>query len=108
LLVGLELDEKRMNLLSHHAWPPTLLAAHLAAGAAVGALFFHALWWNTRIIVSGGGVSIAVALTLSRFILVGGLLSLSAFEGAAPLAAASLGLFVGRFFVMRSIAKAER
>ncbi len=97
-----------MNLMSHSVWPPTLLAAHVAAGAAVGALFFHALWWNTRIIVGGGAVSVAIALTLSRFLLIGGLLTLAAFEGAAPLVASALGIFVGRFLVLRSIAKGER
>jgi hypothetical protein len=112
LLVGLEMDEKRMNLPSPDIWTlfatPVVLAAHVAAGAAVGALFFRALWWNTRIIIGGGAVSTAIALTLSRFILVGGLLTLAAFEGAAPLAASSLGVFVGRFFVLRSIGKDER
>jgi F1F0 ATPase subunit 2 len=112
LLVGVEMDEKRMNLLSHGIWPvfapPIVLTAHVAAGVAVGALFFHALWWNTRIIVGGGAVSTAIALTLTRFILLGGLLTLAAFEGAAPLVASSLGVFVGRFLVLRSIGKAER
>jgi len=101
-----------MNLLFPYFWPLfaplTVLAAHVAAGVAVGALFFHALWWNTRIIIGGGAVSTAIALTLSRFVLVGGFLTLSAFEGAAPLAASSIGAFVGRFLVLRSIGRDER
>ncbi len=101
-----------MNLPSYETWPldspPIVLAAHIAAGAGVGALFFRALWWNTRIVVGGGGVSTAIALTLSRFLLIGGLLTLAAFEGAAPLLATSLGVFVGRFFILRAIQKDER
>ena len=40
---------------------PIVLAAHVAAGAGVGVLFFRGLWWNTRLIVGGGRVSTAVA-----------------------------------------------
>ena len=86
---------------------PIVLAAHVAAGAGVGVLFFRALLWNARLVVGGGRVSAAVALTLGRFLLMGGLLTLAAFEGAAPLLAAALGVFVGRFLVLRSMGAGE-
>jgi hypothetical protein len=111
LLVGLEMDAKRMTLLLFDGLPivspPIVLAAHVAAGAGVGVLFFRALLWNARLIVGGGRVSTAVALTLGRFSLMGGLLTLSALEGAAPLLAAALGVFIGRFFILRSMGTGE-
>jgi len=85
-----------------------VLIAHVTVGAGIGVLFFRALWWNTRVIVGGGGVASAIALTLSRFALLGGLLTLSALEGAAPLLAASVGVFVGRFLVLRALRSDER
>jgi len=100
-----------MNLPFNQSWlavAPFVLCAHVAAGVAVGLFFFRALWWNTLVIVGGGRVSTAIALTVSRFLLIGGLLTLAAFEGAAPLAAASLGVFIGRVFVLRSIGKNTR
>lgn len=86
---------------------PIVLAAHVAAGAGVGVLFFRGLWWNTRLIVGGGRVSTAVALTLGQFLLMGGLLTLSASEGTVPLLAAALGVFIGRFLVLRSTGAVE-
>ena len=84
-----------------------ILAAHLAAGAGVGVLFFRGLWWNTRLMVGGGPVSTALALMLGRFLLLSGLLTLAALEGAAPLLVTALGVFVGRFFVLRALGKGE-
>ena len=70
-------------------------------------LFFRGLWWNTRLLVGGGGVSTAVALMLTRFLLMGGLLTLAAFEGAASLLAAALGVQIGRHFVLRAMRHSE-
>ena len=78
-----------------------LLALYLAAGVVAGAIFFHALRWGASILVEGGAVSTAFALTLGRFLLVGALLFVAARQGAGPLLAASIGIFVGRFLVMR-------
>ncbi len=83
-------------------WLPLVLVAHLGAGAGAGVVFFRSLLWNTRLIVGGGRVSTALALTLSRFLLMGGLLMLAALEGAAPLLATALGIFIGRFYVLRA------
>ena len=87
---------------------PIALAAHLGIGAGVGALFFRGLWWNARLIVEGGRVSTSVALIVGRFLMIGALLALAAMEGAAPLLVAALGVFVGRFFVLRAIGNGER
>ena len=84
-----------------------VLAAHFAAGVGVGVVFFRALWWNTRLMVGGGPVSTALALMLGRFLLLGGLLTLATLEGAAPLLVTALGVFVGRFFVLRALGKGE-
>ena len=87
---------------------PIVLAAHLGAGAGVGALFFRGLLWNARLIVEGGRVSTSVALIVGRFLLISALLAVSALEGAAPLLVAVFGVFVGRFFVLRAIGNGER
>jgi N-ATPase, AtpR subunit len=106
LLVGLEMDAKRMTLPVFEA-SPVVLAAQFAAGAGVAVLFFRGLWWHTRLIVEGGRVSTLGALTLGRFALMGGLLTSAAFEGAGPLLASAFGVFIGRFFVLRSIGRGE-
>ena len=89
------------------AWPflarALALSAYVAAGAVGSGLFFGGLWWSARILVAGNGAQAAVALTLGRFLLIGGLLTIAAFEGAAPLLAASIGIFIGRRHVLRSI-----
>jgi len=80
----------------------SLLALYLAAGVAVGTIFFRALRWSARMLVEGGAASTALALALGRFLLMGALLTLAAREGAAPLLAASAGVLVGRFLVLRA------
>jgi hypothetical protein len=87
---------------------PIVLAANFAVGAGAGVLFFRTLLWNSRLMVGGGPISTAVALTLSRFLLMGGLLTLAALVGATPLLATALGVFIGRFFVLRDIRNGER
>jgi len=86
---------------------PLALVAYVAAGAGAGVVFFRSLWWNTRLIVDGGPISKTVALIVGRFLLIGALLTLAAFEGAAPLLCTALGVFVGRFFVLRAIGNGE-
>jgi len=87
---------------------PIVLAANFVVGVGSGFLFFRSLLWNTRLMVGGGRISTAVALILSRFLLMGGLLTLAALEGATALLATALGVFVGRFFVLRAIRNGER
>lgn len=84
---------------------PIVLAVFVAAGVAVGMIFFSALRWGARVLVEGGAVSSAFALTLGRFLLVGALLIFAARTGASPLLAAAVGIFIGRFLVMRASAR---
>ena len=81
---------------------PVLLASSVAAGAGVGFVFFRSLWWNTQLIVIGGRLSAALALTLGRFAAMIGLLTAEALAGAPYLLAAAVGVFVGRFAAIRS------
>lgn len=84
-----------------------LVAAYLSAGVVAGVLFFRGLWWNARLLVSGGSVATLMFLLIGRFALLGGLLTLAALHGAGPLLDGSLGVFVGRFFVLRAIRDSE-
>ena len=98
-----------MSLFPYDAWllvvRMVVISTYAAAGAMGGAIFFRALWWNTRIIVGGSDVSKAVALALGRFGLMTGLLTMAALAGAAPLLATALGVFIGRLSALRSIRK---
>ena len=92
--------------------PPTWaqllnLAVHLAAGIALGILYFRSLWWNVSRLTGDGRVVTTIALTAGRFVLLGGLLTLASLEGALPLLALALGLFIGRSVVMRRTTEAK-
>jgi F1F0 ATPase subunit 2 len=79
------------------------LVAHLAAGIVAGFLYFHCLWWNTRLFAEDGGTAAPIVLMIARFVLLGGLLTLASLEGAMPLLLMALGVFMARFMVMRRI-----
>ncbi len=78
-----------------------LLAAHLAGGLALGALYFRALWWNAQRFGDGAGMALPIALTVGRFVLLAAVLVGVSLEGAMPLLATALGLFIARFLVVR-------
>jgi F1F0 ATPase subunit 2 len=104
MLVRLEVGKERMRFhlsdtLSASA-EPISLAAHLAAGIALGVLYFRSLWWNVRRYIGGAPVVTTIALTIGRFVLLGGLLTLASLEGARPLLMLSLGVLVGRIVVI--------
>jgi F1F0 ATPase subunit 2 len=107
MLVRLEVDGERMSLPLFDAFPAWVkfvdLAAHLAAGIALGMPYFRSLWWNVRRYASGAPVVTTIALTIGRFVLLGGLLTLASLEGGLPLLMLSLGLLVGRSVVMKSV-----
>jgi len=96
-----------MSLLSFDGLPPWAgllgLAAHLAAGIALGLLYFHGLWRNARRLARGGRVTTTIALMIGRFALLGGLLTLASLEGALPLLAMALGVFMARSVVVRRV-----
>jgi F1F0 ATPase subunit 2 len=107
----MEMDAKQMSLALLGAAPTyaasILVAAYLAAGVVTGVLFFRGLWWNARLLVSGGSVATSMFLLIGRFALLGGFLTLAALHGAGPLLGGSLGVFIGRFFVLRAIREDE-
>jgi F1F0 ATPase subunit 2 len=109
MLVGLEMGKGCMSPPLFDAlpvWPiPFGLATHLAAGTALGVLHFSGLWWTIRAFADGRVVT-SIALTIGRFALLGGLLTLGSFEGAAPLLMMALGLLIARFMVVRRARKA--
>ena len=88
------------NLLP--AWAMTLiLCVHLAAGLALGALYFRAVWWCARLFAGGGRAATLIVLTIGRLAVLGGLLALASLEGAAPLLTMALGVLVARSAALR-------
>ena len=84
------------------AWASLLkFAIDLAAGIALGVLYFRGLWWNVSRLTGDGRVMTTIALMVGRFVLLGGLLTLASLGGALPLLAMALGVFIGRSVVMR-------
>jgi F1F0 ATPase subunit 2 len=104
MLVRLEMDGERMSLPLFEMFPAWVkvvgLAAHLAAGIALGAIYFRSLWWNVCQYMGGAPVVVTIALTIGRFVLLGGLLALASRQGAPPLLMLSLGVMIGRSVVM--------
>lgn len=80
-----------------------LLAAYLAGGMALGALYFRLLWWNARRFGGGSHVATSIAWMVGRFALLAAVLVGVSFEGAMPLLMTALGIFIARFFVMRQV-----
>jgi F1F0 ATPase subunit 2 len=105
LLVGLEMDEDRMSLHWFHgllSWVLLpVLAAHLLGGIGLGVLYFRGLRWNTRQFVDGARIAAVVALMFGRFALLAAVLWAVSLEGAMPLLAAALGLFIARGLAIR-------
>jgi F1F0 ATPase subunit 2 len=72
-------------------------------GIAAGTLYFLSVWWNARLFASRGGAGLTMLLLLGRIAVLGCLLTLAARQGAMPLLAMALGVFVARFGVMRGL-----
>jgi F1F0 ATPase subunit 2 len=110
MLVRLEMDKECMSSTLFSALPSwaklLALAIHLPAGIALGVIFFQSLWWNVRRFTHGGRLVTTIALTISRFLPLAGLLTLTSLEGALPLLMLSLGVFVGRSVVMSRVREA--
>jgi F1F0 ATPase subunit 2 len=86
------MDEKRMSL-----------AIYFAVGILLGVIYFRGLWWNARLLASGGHLATSIALLLGRFVLLGGLLTLASLEGPMPLLLMAMGILVARYAVMRGL-----
>ncbi len=78
-----------------------IVAGHLVAGIGIGIVYFNAVWWNARLFVEGGKPTAAIALTVGRFLVLGGLLTMASLEGALPLLASAGGVLLGRSIAMR-------
>ena len=84
------------------AWAMTLsLGAHLAAGIALGALYFRVVWRSARLFAEGGRAATVIVLTAGRFAVLGGLLALASLEGALPLLMMALGVLIARSAALR-------
>ena len=96
-----------MTLPSYDApsvWAETIiLAAHFAAGIALGILYFRSLWWNVRRFAHGDSFFATIVLMIGRFVLLGGLMTLASLEGALPLLVLALGVLAARVAVIRSV-----
>ena len=90
-----------------HALPQAAsLPLGLAAGLALGACYFRAVWCSARLLAAGNRTRDAVALTAGRFALLGGMLGLAARCGAAALLSTACGLLIARAIVMRKALRA--
>ena len=93
-----------LSFISPPVWGTCLsLAAYLAAGIAVGVIYFRSLWWNARRFTSGSHVATTIAVMIGRFVILGVVLTLASLEGALPLLLMALGVVVARSLVMRRI-----
>jgi F1F0 ATPase subunit 2 len=81
-----------------------ILPMYLAAGFVAGIAYFRTVWWSSRRFAEGGRAATIVAVTIGRFVVLGGLLTLASLQGAMPLLMLALGIFAGRFAVMRAAA----
>lgn len=101
------MDEKRVTWFSFTYLSTSAMAlnlvCHLAAGFGFGLLYFQGVWWNARMFAAGGQMAMTVALTLVRFALLGGLLTMASLESAPPLLAMTLGVLIARPMVMRRV-----
>lgn len=98
----MEMDEVAMSqtlldALGVFAWP----AVFLALGVGLGLVYFQMLRRAANLLVEGARARRVIALTLGRFALAAAALALAAMQGAAPLAAMALGVFFGRWLVLR-------
>jgi len=101
------MDENRMTgfAFAHlPLWSAALsLVLHLAGGLLLGMLYFRGVWWNARRFAAGGRVAATIALSLGRFAVLGGCLTLASLEGPLPLLVMALGVLIARPLVVRHV-----
>jgi len=105
MLVRLEMDEQRMSISLADILPTGIqlleIAGDLAGGSMLGILYFGCLRWSVSRFIGGGGGTRAIALMILRFIFLGGVLTLASLAGPLHLLVVTLGVFIGRSFVIR-------
>ena len=88
------------------AWSiAAILLAHAAGGLLVGALYFHAVWWNVGLLTRRRIPIIGIVAAIGRFLFLAALLWLVATLGAAPLLATTAGIVAGRAMVVRRLGR---
>ena len=80
------------------------LAGYFLAGLVAGSAYFLCVRWTARRIAGAGATASVIAVTVARFVLLGGLLFLVSLRGAMPLLTMALGVLAARFVVMRAAA----
>jgi F1F0 ATPase subunit 2 len=79
-----------------------LAAYWLAAGTAIGAVFFLTLRWSVRMLAAGNAVLLVMTLQLARFAVIGAVLAAIVNHfGALALLAAAVGILVARAALLR-------
>jgi hypothetical protein len=77
------------------------LATFVVSGGIGGALYFASVWRSAKALAAGARMTKLLAPILLRFILMGLLLGLAAWQGAGPLLATTAGVLFGRAAVLR-------
>jgi F1F0 ATPase subunit 2 len=110
MLVRLEMDEQRMSISLADILPTGIqlleIPGDLAGGIVLGILYFGSLRWSVSRFIGDGGVVRTIALMILRFIVLGGLLTLASLAGALHLLVMTLGVFIGRSFIIRGTREA--
>ena len=103
----MEMDEQAMISMLPHDLPDRnamiMLIAHAAGGLLLGALYFHGVWWNVRLLTGGRHRMLAALAGALRFAILAALLTLVSHEGAAPLLTTAGAILVARALVMRRL-----
>lgn len=81
------------------------LSTFAAAGGIGGALYFASVWRSAKALAASARLTKLLAPALFRFILMGLLLGLAAWQGALPLLATTAGVLVGRAVVLRRVSE---
>ena len=82
------------------------VVSDLVGGIVLGILHFGSLQWSVSRFIEGGSVTKTIALMFLRFVVLGGVLTLVSLAGPLHLLAMTLGVFVGRSFVIRGAREA--
>ena len=76
------------------------LAVGFIAGLLAGSFHFGSLWWNSRLLITGGAAK-AVGVQLARFAVAAAVMTGLAMLGAASLLAGALGFLAARSLFLR-------
>jgi hypothetical protein len=91
------LDGQRMTLA-------VTLAIWLTGGTGIGLIYFRLVQHSVDLLLSPrrGASALAVGLVFFRLLGLGGLAVFAVWQGAIPLLAATAGLLIGRWWILRT------